>query len=351
MGHDKKRRWGRILLLFLLVTILLQLGRGHFREQERQVRISLRQTLQRMFPSTFAEISSAYGLHPYRSDEDSGDPLLSPVILIHGLDDPGIIWQKLAPELTGHGFKVWILSYPNDQPVRQSAVFFAEELKRFATNYSQATVAVVGHSMGGLVTREMLTNQDIEYDQKVLSGAVPAISQFIMVGTPNHGSVFSTLRFLSEIRDQLVNAGKGEYNFLQVFFDGMGEAGIDLYPGSSFLAELNSRPLPAVEKMLIIAGVLSPWEKKDIASFFVRLREDIPAMARPSFSKAEPLIEQALEELGDGLVSVRSAALPGVELVQVQGNHLTIIRNYSQDSDRMPPAVPIIVEELLGRRP
>ena len=51
-------------------------------------------------------------------------------------------------------------------------------------------------------------------------------------------------------------------------------------------------------------------------------------------------------ELGDGLVTVDSTRLAGVEHITVDGNHLTIIRNPTESSDRIPPAVPIIIDRL-----
>ena len=50
--------------------------------------------------------------------------------------------------------------------------------------------------------------------------------------------------------------------------------------------------------------------------------------------------------LGDGLVTVDSARLEGVPLRTVDGTHLSIIRNITKDSRRVPPAVPIIVSHL-----
>jgi hypothetical protein len=50
--------------------------------------------------------------------------------------------------------------------------------------------------------------------------------------------------------------------------------------------------------------------------------------------------------LGDGLVTVESTRLAGVPHRTVDGTHLSMIRNITSDSRRIPPAVPIIVERL-----
>ena len=52
--------------------------------------------------------------------------------------------------------------------------------------------------------------------------------------------------------------------------------------------------------------------------------------------------------LGDGLVTVESTRLDGIEHRTVPGTHLSMIRNVLEESTRMPPAVPLIIE-YLGR--
>lgn len=272
------------------------------------------------------------------------------MVLVHGLDDPGIIWQNLAPVLIENGYRVWILNYPNDQPIVESALFFEQELERFISKYGQGTVAIICHSMGGLVTREMLTRPGIGYGERVVEGMVPVVNHLIMVATPNHGSLFSRLRIFTEIRDQLVNAGREEFHWLRAVFDGMGEAGIDLYPGSDFLVQLNSRPPAAVPKKLVIAGIMSPWEQKDLKKKFEELRQSLPDSTQVLWQKFEPLFEEMISGVGDGLVSVDSARLDGVALVQVQGTHVSIIRNLISTSSLIPPAIPVILGELAGTR-
>jgi hypothetical protein len=54
-----------------------------------------------------------------------------------------------------------------------------------------------------------------------------------------------------------------------------------------------------------------------------------------------------LDMLGDGAVPLHSTPLEGVgDYVVVEGNHLTIIRNYNPWQERTPPAVPIILDRL-----
>lgn len=322
-------------------------ARTHFAAEEKMVRTRVREALQQQFHDAFVVLRAEYGLRPFRprQAEQEGPDRGRSVILVHGLDDPGIIWRNLAPRLAEEGYRVWIMSYPNDQPVRDSAVFFYRQLQEFGRREGTGPVAIICHSMGGLVTREMLTNPTIGYDPAQRAHQVPPLSHFVMVGTPNHGSVFARLRFMAEIRDQLVSGGAKGYHWLRPIFDGVGEAAIDIYPGSDFLGELNRRPLPDVARMLVIAGIMSPVEKNEVAGFLQDLRASVPDLVQPPHG-LESMINSMIDEVGDGLVSVESATLPGVPLVQVAGTHLTMIRTLGKNSSRVPPAVPVILKEL-----
>ncbi len=315
---------------------------------EETLLAQLRGALEEQFHDSFAALRSEYGLHPFLSGGENAGREGRSVILVHGLDDPGLIWCDLAPALAGLGFRVFVMSYPNDQLVRDSSLLFFKELQEFAVREGAVPVAVVAHSMGGLVTREMLTSPAIGYEKAREDGLVPPLSHFIMVGTPNHGSVFSRLRLLTELRDQMVVGMEKGFHWLRPIADGLGEAAKDLYPGSDFLTELNSRPLPAAGRMLVIAGVLNPFELGETVAILREASEaevSVPKSMLPQ-TASDSLVEKMVDQVGDGLVSVESARLSGVPLVQVHGTHVTIIRNLGSDTFRVPPAIPVILAEL-----
>jgi hypothetical protein len=253
--------------------------------------------------------------------------------------------MNLAPILWQEGLAVWILTYPNDQPIDASARFFMAQLAAGDLPRS-VSLSIVAHSMGGLVAREMLTSPELDYDGKVQQGALPRVEQLIMVGTPNHGSELARLRGFIEIRDQVANLFKEEYHWIMGIMDGTGEAGLDLLPNSEFLQRLNRRPHPANVRMLVIAGIMSPKTKQEIYTLTRSLKQTVPVGTHKAIGKiADGLIDVA-EQIGDGLVTVDSARFEGVPLVTVPGTHLTMIRNLKADSQRIPPAIPIIVEQL-----
>ena len=51
--------------------------------------------------------------------------------------------------------------------------------------------------------------------------------------------------------------------------------------------------------------------------------------------------------IGDGVVALASTPLDGVpDYITVNGNHLSMIRNVTMSSKRIPPGVPIILERV-----
>lgn len=345
MKMRRNHRWLFFIVGAVVLIGTIQIARHIFREEEREARIRVRQTIMEEFPDAVREITAAYGLRPFAtpSGPSSSGASRSVVILVHGLDDPGRVWMNLAPAMQNDGFTVWILTYPNDQPVVDSARYFLTELtgSELARN---DRVSIVAHSMGGLVTREMMTDPALDYSGKAARGDLPAVDLFIMVGTPNHGSELARLRAFTEFRDQLANLFKKDYHWLQGIVDGAGEAGIDLLPDSEFLQRLNSRPHPANVQMLVVAGVMSPKTKQEIESLARGLEQKLPDAAQGSARKMSEGLIAMTEQLGDGLVSVDSARLPGLPLKTVQGTHLSMIRNLTPDSQRVPPAIPVIIE-------
>ncbi len=345
----KRRRYKWIAIIAVIVALIaaVQVARHFFIEEEREARIRLRKALLDEYPEAADALKARYGLKPFTpSRARPADPdSKSAVVLVHGLDDPGKVWMNLAPVLDAAGHAVWILTYPNDQPVVESSQFFLAQLQ--ASRLSKTDrISVVAHSMGGLVTRDMLTDPALGYAGQVEGGRLPRIDVLIMVGTPNHGSELARFRGFTEFRDQWGNLFKADFHWLQGIADGAGEAGIDLLPDSVFLQTLNSRPHPAHVRMLVIAGVMSPREKQEILDMARRLEEKLPDAARSAVQKMTARLIAVAEQVGDGLVSVDSARLSGVPLETVRGTHLSMIRNLSGDSRRVPPAVPVILKQL-----
>ena len=316
-------------LFLLLLAFVWQVGRTFLPEQERAARAEIKQTVESMFPEAAEQARARYGLARLHAAAEG----MPEVVLIHGLDDPGLVWMNLAPALHAQGFGVSVMEYPNDQPVRKSALEFFDALKGMA-RAGVDDVNIVAHSMGGLVSRELLSSPALAC--KDSDCPIPGVRQLIMVGTPNHGSHLARFRGLGELREQLSRMIDGRAGWLDGVFDGAGEAGLDLMPASPFLTELNSRGHPDVTALRGIAGVIAKDEAESLAQL----------MDEAGLTSNGGMLVPLAEMIGDGLVSLESASLDGVPLWRVSGNHLSMIRNLSLESERVPPAIPIILELL-----
>jgi len=350
--HTPKKRWPWIVAAILLLIGLWQLFSNLYKEEEKTLLSRFRQTVKDKFPEQATEFSQTIGLFFFKTGQKVSDVTgqhTNSIVLVHGLDDPGKVWQVLAPELDKEGFDVWLLNYPNDQPIVESAHLFFSELKKLA-RLGTPRISIVAHSMGGLVSREMLTNPEWEYNQAVKEGQVPDVVTLIMVGTPNHGSQVARFRVFGEIRDHLARMANGETNWLGAILDGAGEAKIDLLPGSLFLNDLNARPHPKGVEMLIIAGLASPWNDSDIDQWIGNVREKVSNDQQEQVDALGEFMISMTHGLGDGLVTVESTRLEGVPHRTVDGTHLSIIRNITEGSQRIPPAVPIIVDRLTNKK-
>ena len=243
--HKKRWLWS-VGAIFLLIG-LWHLVTNVYREEEKELRSQLRERVIEKFPEETNQFFETFGLFYFSTDQKNPESVhlsRKSVVLVHGLDDPGKVWQNLAPVLIKEKFNVWLMHYPNDQPVVASARLFFEELKELRQVDIQR-ISIVAHSMGGLVSREMLTNPEIAYQRAVTDSQVPQVDSLTMVGTPNHGSQLVRFRVFAEVRDHLARLTKGDASWLGGVLDGAGEAKIDLLPGSRFLTELNARPHPA----------------------------------------------------------------------------------------------------------
>jgi pimeloyl-ACP methyl ester carboxylesterase len=342
--HQKssRRRWPIYLLAVAALLLTMEIVFDFFPEEDKRLRSEVRNAIESTFPEQAAELAKSYGMISHsRTDSTTAlvDPKSPSVVLVHGLDDPGLVWMNLAPALTVRRLDTWEFRYPNDQQIFDSSMFLSKELKQLKA-LGVKEVIIISHSMGGLVSRELLTSPLIDYSDEIHNGEVPRVLQLIMVGPPNHGSEIARFRLFGELREQFVNMMENRGHILRGFLDGAGEAKIDLLPESEFLQTLNSRPHPEGLEMLIIAGVVSPWGEEDINRYLNAIQENGQADSMAAF------LYSVSDGLGDGLVTVESTRLDGIDHVIVPGTHLSMIRNILADSERVPPAIPVILQHL-----
>lgn len=302
-----------------------------------------------------------YGLTIVTEDEDRGSMTTLPqdatraVVLIHGLDDPGWMWRDLTPYLLDAGYVVLRFEYPNDQPISESADLLARHLATLPA-YGIKQIDIVAHSMGGLVARDTLTRKAYYNSDGTGNERYPTVDRLIMIGSPNHGSKMVWLRGIAEIREQLYRWAKGSGSLTDALTDGMGEAGRDLHPDSDFLRRLNARSNPTHTTYTIIAGRISPIDEQGLDNLIDRIKKIsnsenttdwLRKLVRDAeTNKAKSMLAAAVRGLGDGIVTLESAKLEGVEdIVEVEANHISMIANIFS-TGATPPAIEIIIERL-----
>lgn len=274
------------------------------------------------------------------------------VVLVHGLDESGFVWDDLAPALASQGLTVLRFDYANDQAARLSADQLQQALASLSA-HGVKSVSLVGHSLGGLICRDVATRPP--------ASAGPQITRLVMLSSPHRGSPLVALQPLGEARDQLSRSVEGTSapgeGWLHSTRDGRGEAARDLMEGSAYLADLNSREFPPELQVTNIVGrMVSGSERARVRSALQRgLGEVLDADAG---RRVISMVDQAMESLGDGLVSTESATLPGIaDTIEVKGNHRTMIRRWrlpsvpggpSATSGDLPGAIPVIVNRLVA---
>jgi pimeloyl-ACP methyl ester carboxylesterase len=108
-------------------------------------------------PEKYADTARLTRLQPY-------DPNRIPVIFIHGLQDTPASWAPMInalyadPEIRRR-YQFWVYSYPSGYPYPYSASLLRKELDGVAKAFpDRKPIVLVGHSMGGLVSRLMITD-------------------------------------------------------------------------------------------------------------------------------------------------------------------------------------------------
>ena len=326
--------------------LLIKVDQVKLRRNGRTMRTQLRRLIELWFPEHAATVIAHFGLHVV-TDDDQRVPLADTkvpdrvIVLVHGMDDMGRMWDTLIPSLHEADYFVCELTYPNDQPLVDSAAFLAEQMVQLKKQGAKRA-SLVAHSMGGLVCREMLTSDKWYAGNGAGHKDMPDVDRLVMVGTPNHGSALAKFRFGVEVCDQIVRTFSGDGMLFGGLFDGAGEVKNDLLPDSEFLKALNARPHPKGVKLTIIVGVMSPVKQDKLDKFRQHLTGDM----KDALDNLMDSLVELSDGVGDGAVPVESTRLEGVsDHVAVKGNHASMLRSVLSKK-RVPPAVPIILDRL-----
>ena len=108
-------------------------------------------------PEKYAETARIARLQPY-------DPNKTVVLVVHGLMDSPATWTPMlnrlrADEHIRRHYQFWFYSYPSGYPYPHSAAIFRRELDSIEQRFPlHKKMVVVGHSMGGCISRLLVTD-------------------------------------------------------------------------------------------------------------------------------------------------------------------------------------------------
>jgi pimeloyl-ACP methyl ester carboxylesterase len=280
----------------------------------------------------------SYGL-TLSAPPDDTKPL---VVLVHGLDSGAAFWQDLADVLAAEGHQLAYFDFPNDQPIADSAKLLARELQSLHEAHPNLQTALLTHSMGGIVARSYVEGPDY----------AGGIDRLILLAPPNQGSRYARWNCCSEMAEHFALwRSDPNWHWTWPFIDGVGEAGRDLRPESSFLIGLNAQPRREGVSYTIIAGNRSCGWRYTAASLGLVAR-CVPELRIEADDRLRERLTVWAAQLrdrpaaGDGLVTVASTRLDGVgDFVIVPADHATI----ACSRDGLPPIAWETIRERLAR--
>lgn len=175
-------------------------------------------------------------------------------LLLHGLGRHRNSMAKPEVFLREQGYAAYSLNYPS---TFQGVDSHAEDLAHLLNNLDGVTsVSFIGHSLGGLVARELLARKD-EWRTKIDA------KQLIMLGTPNNGA---------RIADMMSG--------LKIFHTIAGPSGQDVRPDNT-----QSLPIPDIPTYIIAGG------RGTVTGFNPLLGEDNDGIVTVSETKVEGMAD------------------------------------------------------------
>ncbi len=164
-------------------------------------------------PNKAERVSGLYMVQPY-------DPAKIPVLMVHGIWSSPMTWMEALNDLTADPnirdrFQFWFYMYPSGEPFLKTAADLRADLAEVQARYGVSEplqdMVVVGHSMGGLISRLLTIDSDDRFIASVSQepsklrsnpafqqvahhyefSSQPIVRRVVTIGTPFRGSKFA----------------------------------------------------------------------------------------------------------------------------------------------------------------
>jgi len=233
-----------------------------------------------LHPAEYAETARISRLEPY-------DPKKTVVLVVHGLMDSPATWTPMINELRSHpairrNYQFWFYSYPSGYPYPYSAAILRHNLDSIEKRYplGNRKMVVIGHSMGGCITRLLITDAEEKIwmslfkkmpdkvslspeSRKLLTDALifkhrSEIGRVIFISAPLRGSQLAS-NWLGRVGARLITAPK---MFLSIGQDALSvstfqheDLKLNRIPNSVDTLAPNNRFVKAVNAIPLYSGI------------------------------------------------------------------------------------------------
>ena len=297
-----------------------------------------------------AKRRQGYGLHALKSYRPN-DPNRPTVCLVHGVNSSSGGFVHMVPPLEAAGFGVVVYDYPFNRSLEASSARFSRDWAGFRKQTGDTSKwAVVGHSMGCLLARDYVEGPSYGGD----------VSDLILIAPVNQGSHLARTQTLLQLANSLraVN-GRRSQEAIAHLGDGLGEAALDMTPGSTYLKALNARPRRAGVNYHTLAGdvgVISASTRRAVEGQVGAALKQGGVFGGVVRAAAGSDLSDRLDELtdgdGDGCVSLAGTRLDGApDPVVIHANHAELIRAPLLFPDPGPVACMPQLLRWLGKPP
>jgi pimeloyl-ACP methyl ester carboxylesterase len=288
----------------------------------------------------------AYGMRALQSFRPN-DPARPTICLVHGLNSSSGGFVHMIPWLEQAGYGIVVYDYPYNRAIDESCAVFARDWAAFRAQVKDRLPwAIVAHSMGALLARALVE------DDASWAGDV---SSLVMIAPVNQGSHLAKVQTVRQLMTGLqAIKGKNTAQAMSNLTDGLGQAALDMLPGSPFLKALNRRPRrPGVSYHVIAGdrGFLTRAGRSQIETeldLVSRSAGLIGRMTQMATAELPDLLDELTDGTGDGCVALERTRLEGVtDNVNIHANHAELIRAPLLFSDPGPVAcMPALLRSL-----